>query len=255
MNATLTPPAEQPAHETNGALLSNLGELVLRTSCLAARGVGVSQILDQTPVNPEERVTVAVMLRAMFWWALRTGRAPAGIKNTRGDLERTIRYIDRRLAALAEAAQLGGASHLALQPIQPMASDPSGAEIDVREGPSILRVLTHDHQERHDVAAVIVHILGEELPAMSVTVNLPAGWQPTAEVMRGLCQVIHITHVTNWWPGCEPIRIRPQKPHGKGVTDPWANLRPSQEDHSRHAKERRSTRSGSRSRRTWRSPT
>ena len=209
MNATLTPPTEQSTLETNGVSLSNLGELVLRTSCLVARGVGVSQILDQAPVNPEERVTVAVMLRAMFWWALRTGRAPVGIKNTRGDLERTIRYIDRRLAALAEVAQVPGAAELALQPIQPMASDPSGADIDVREGPSMLRVLTHDHQERRDVAAVIVHILGEELPAMSVTVNLPAGWQPTVAVMRGLCQVIHITHVTNWWPGCEPITTRP----------------------------------------------
>lgn len=207
MNATLTPPAEQPASDRTGASLSNLGELILRTSRLTARGVGVSQILDQAPVtraDPQEQVTVAVMLRAMFWWALRSGHAPVGIKNTRRDLERTIRYIDRRLIPMAEAARPGSARHLELPAIAPMASDPSGAEIDVREGPPLLRVFTHEGRERHDVVAVIVHILGEKLPGMSVTVNLPAGWQPTVEVMRGLCQAIHTTHVINWWPGCEP---------------------------------------------------
>jgi hypothetical protein len=209
MNATLTPPAaEQSASDTTGGALHNLGELILRTSRLTARGAGISQILAQAPVkraDPQEQITVAVMLRAMFWWALRSGQAPVGIKNTRRDLERTIRYIDQRLIPMAEAAHPGSARHLALPPIEPMAIDPSGAEIDVREGPPVLRVLTHDHAERHDVAAVIVHILGEKLPAMSVTVNLPAGWQPTVEVMRELCQAIHSTHAANWWPGCEHI--------------------------------------------------
>ena len=218
MNATLTPPVE-PLSDRTGASLSNLGELILRTSRLTARGVGVSQILDQAPVtraDPQEQVTVAVMLRAMFWWALRSGHAPVGIKNTRRDLERTIRYIDRRLIPLAEAARPGSARHLELPAIVPMASDPSGAEIDVREGPSILRVLTHEERERHDVVAVIVHILGEKLPAMSVTVNLPAGWQPTVEVMRGLCQTIHTTHVINRWPGCEPTTYQGKEQESRG---------------------------------------
>jgi hypothetical protein len=252
MNAILTPPAEPSARKTTGAALRNLSELILQTSRLTARGAGVSQILAQAPerTDPQEQITVGVMLRAMFWWALRSGHAPVGIKNTRRDLERTIRYIDRRLIPIAEAAKPGSARHLALPPIVPMAIDPSGAEIDVREGPPILRVLTHDHAERHDVTAVIVHILGEKLPAMSVTVNLPAGWQPTVEVMRELCQVIHTTHLANWWPGCEPtVRTETERSYR-----PWVNSRSSQEDRSRHAKPRYSTRSSSRSKRTWRWP-
>jgi hypothetical protein len=208
MNATLTPPAAPAVEGAPPASLSHLGELVLRTSRLTARGLGVSQILEQAPVHadPEERVTVLVMLRAILWLALQSGHAPAGIKNTRRDLERTIRFIDGRLTPLAEAARPGSAKHLALPPIRPMATDPSGAEIDVREGPAVLRVLTHDDREQHDVTAVIAHILGEELPAMSVTVNLPAGWRPSVEAMYGLCRAIYTTHLANWWPGCDAIR-------------------------------------------------
>ncbi len=208
MHATLIAPAAMPAGGTPARPLSNLGELILRTSRLSARGLGISQILQQAPVHAdaEERVTVLVMLRAMFWWALHSGHAPVGIKNTRRDLERTIRFIDRRLPALAEIARPGSASYLELPAIAPMATDPSGAEIDVREGPPTLRVLGSNHEEHDDVAAVIEHILGEHLPAMSVTVKLPDGWHPSVEVMYGLCQAIHTTHITNWWPGCEPIR-------------------------------------------------
>ncbi len=206
MNATLIPPAAAPA--APAVSLSHLGELILRTSRLTARGLGVSQILEQAPVHAdaEERITVLVMLRGMLWWALQSGHAPIGIKNTRHDLERTIRYIDRRLTQLAEVSRPGSARHLTLPAIGPMATDPFGAEIDIREGPTVLRVLTHQQRERHDVAAMIAHILGEDLPAMSVTVNLPARWQPSGEAMDGLCQMIHTTHITNWSPGCEPPR-------------------------------------------------
>jgi hypothetical protein len=207
MNATLTPSHAEPGTDTPGTLaLRELPEAVVRMSRLAERGAGVSQILEQAPVpgaTPQHRLMVALMLRGMLWGALRTGRASAGIKNTRRDLERTLRYTDKRITPLAEAANPGSARNIALPAIQPMAIDEYGVEIDVREGPQVLRVLTHDRRERHDVVAVIMHILSDGLPLMSITVNLPARWQPTEPVLRTLCYSIRATYLANWQPGCE----------------------------------------------------
>jgi hypothetical protein len=208
MNATLTPSHAEPSTDTPDPLaLRDLPKAVVRMSRLTERGAGVSQILDQASVpgaTPQHQLMMALMLRGMFWGALRTGRAPVGIKNTRRDLERTLRYIDKRITPLAEAASPGGARNIALPPIQPMAIDEYGAEIDVREGPPTLRVFAHDQRKRHDVAAVVIHILGDALPPMSITVNLPAS-RLTEGSLQALCDAIRATYLANWRPGCEPL--------------------------------------------------
>jgi hypothetical protein len=208
MNATLTPSHAEPGADAPDTLpLSELPEAVVRMTRLAARGAGVSQILEQAPVpgaTAQHRLMVALMLRGLLWGALRTGRAPAGIKNTRRDLERTLRYLDRRIMLLAETASPGGASDIALPAIQPMAIDGYGAEIDVREGLPGLRVFTHDRQESQEIGALVEHYLGDALPLMSITVNLPVSWPTGLGCVRALCEAIYATYIANL-PGCDPL--------------------------------------------------
>lgn len=174
--------------------------LTERILALLARGAGVWQILAHVPpsgATAAERLGVGSQLRGILASALQTGHAPAGVKNTRRDLERTIEYLDTRLVALAEIVAPERSADILWAPLKAMASDHYGAEIDVRDGPPSLTVLDHAGEEKHEIRAVLLHILGEQRPDRLVTVNLPAGWTPGMEQMTTLAQAIYDTHLSH----------------------------------------------------------
>ncbi len=172
-----------------------------RILALLARGAGVTQILKQVPprhATAGQRLGVGLRLRGILWGSLHTGHAPAGVKNNRRDLERTIAHLDVRLWKLVEHLTANdGPANIVWPAVRPMAIDLHGAEIDIRDGAASLTVLAADGTEKHDVCAVLLHMLGEGCPDSSVTVNLPGGWRPTIRSMESLRDTILETHASN----------------------------------------------------------
>jgi hypothetical protein len=178
-----------------------------RILALLARGAGVTQILKQAPprhATPGQRLAVGSTLRGILWIALLTGRAPAGVKNTRRDLERTIAYLDLRLAKLVAHLAAGEFANIVWPPVRPMAIDEYGAAIDIRDGQPSLTVLGSNGHEKHDVCAVLLHMLGDLCPDSRVTVNLPPGWAPDMAHMTELRRTILCTHRAN-----QPLVVHP----------------------------------------------
>lgn len=173
-----------------------------RIVALLARGAGVSQILKQVPrrhAPATQRLAVGWCLRGILWNALVTGRAPAGVKNTRRDLERTIAYLDLRLAKLVAHVAGDDAPKVVWPSVRPRTTDEYGVEIDVRDGLRSLTVLGSDGAEKHDICAVLVHMLCERQPDRRVTVNLPNGWIPDMARMTELRQAILYTDWASQW--------------------------------------------------------
>lgn len=175
-------------------------QVTRRILALLARGAGVSQILKQAPprhATQQQRLAVGSTLRGILWMALLTGHAPAGVKNTRRDLERTIAYLDLRLAKRVAHLAVGDIANIVWPPVRPMATDKYGAAIDVRDGQPSLTVLGSDGHEKHDVCAVLLHMLGDLCPDSRVTVNLPCSWTPDMAHMTEVRRTILYTHRVN----------------------------------------------------------
>jgi len=175
-------------------------QVTKRILALLARGAGVTQILKQAPprhATPPQRLATGSTLRGTRWMALLTGLAPAGVKNTRRDLERTIAYLDLRLAKIVAHLAAGDTANIMWPPVRPMAIDEHGAEIDIRDGQPSLTVLGSDGHEKHDICAVLLHMLGDLRPDSRVTVNLPSGWRPDMEHMTELHRTILYTRRAN----------------------------------------------------------
>jgi len=209
----LLPPADAGDVGEPGPAVSTSDEreqVRKRILALLARGVGVSQILKQAPprhATQQQRLAVGSTLRGILWMALLTGHAPPGVKNTRRDLERTIAYLDLRLAKRVAHLAAGDIANIVWPAVRPMAIDEYGAEIDIRDGQPSLTVLGSDGHEKHDACAVLLHMLGDLCPDSRVTVNLPCGWTPDMAHMTELRRMILYTHRAN-----QPLDGQPADP-------------------------------------------